>query len=248
QASYAAARERERLGIGDQPLNVFRLLSLVGVNIFRRKLEDPRISSLFFRHPSAGVCILVNKVDDHYRERYSAAHEYAHALLDPSMTIHFSRLGAGADRQEQRANIFAGHLLIPPAAFEGVDPSFLSDPERLIALCKDLGERFLVNGMVILLRLLELNWLQQDRIPALMGLPELRAPLHPPFDPVLPFRLPSSKKKSFQPLLDRGISWEYMTLVVRGFREGVLSRAKMGEMLMTSQRDAFGLAQEVGLL
>lgn len=247
QATYAAGRERERLNLGGEPVNIFGLLNHVGVSVFRRKLEDPRISSLFFRHPSAGMTVLVNRVEDHSRERFSAAHEYAHILLDPDIPLHLTRLGGG-EWFEARANVFAANLLLPASAFEGLEKSLVDDPDRLVETCQALAQKYLVNGMVALMRFIELGWIPQERIPSLMSRPELRTPLVPPFDPVLPFKLPDDKKKAFEPLGNRGISWEYMSLVCKAYREALISRAKMGELLFMPEQEAFQHGREVGLL
>lgn len=39
----------------------------IGLHIFRRKLNNSKISGLFIKHPIAGKCILVNYDDDPYR-------------------------------------------------------------------------------------------------------------------------------------------------------------------------------------
>lgn len=83
-AESAAARLRGHLGyssnqVGSDVYDDFRCL---GFHIFRRELGNSNISGLYIKHPMAGKCILVNYSEDVYRQRFTAAHETAHAILD----------------------------------------------------------------------------------------------------------------------------------------------------------------------
>src|SRR5690242_3067787 len=80
----AAAALRQALGYGDREVrrDVFSDFRSIGIHVFRRKLGNSNISGLFIRHPIAGRCALVNYSEDVYRQRFSAAHEVAHAILD----------------------------------------------------------------------------------------------------------------------------------------------------------------------
>ncbi|MCE2661244.1 MAG: hypothetical protein LW716_00115, partial [Microcystis sp. 53602_E8] len=61
QGEEAASLERERLGLGQQPVeNIFELIRNQGIHIFKRQLEDKNISGLYINHPVAGHCILIN--------------------------------------------------------------------------------------------------------------------------------------------------------------------------------------------
>lgn len=65
------------------------------------------------RHPEVGRCILVNYDEDVYRQRFTAAHELAHALMEDSeFNVSLSR--DGSNLVEVRANAFASHYLVPP--------------------------------------------------------------------------------------------------------------------------------------
>ncbi|WP_228055185.1 ImmA/IrrE family metallo-endopeptidase [Gloeocapsopsis crepidinum] len=85
QGEEAAAFERERLGLGQKPIeDIFGLIRQQGIHVFKRRLEDKNISGLYINHPVAGHCILINYLDDLYRQNFSAAHEYCHTLFDSS--------------------------------------------------------------------------------------------------------------------------------------------------------------------
>src|SRR6266404_3972386 len=81
-----AKQLRQHLGYGPTEVgaNVFEDLRKIGTHVFRRQLANSSISGLFILHPVAGKCVLVNYEEDVYRQRFTAAHEGGHAILDSS--------------------------------------------------------------------------------------------------------------------------------------------------------------------
>jgi len=71
------------------------------------------MSGLFLRHSSIGMAILVNAGHVRARQRFSLAHEYAHALLDRDRGVGVSTADNSSERIEQRANAFAAAFLLP---------------------------------------------------------------------------------------------------------------------------------------
>ncbi|MCC6130679.1 MAG: helix-turn-helix transcriptional regulator, partial [Acidobacteria bacterium] len=68
----AAARElRRHLGFVENAIrgDIFAVFREIGVHIFRRRLENSRISGLYLKHPTAGKCVLVNYSEDVFRQR-----------------------------------------------------------------------------------------------------------------------------------------------------------------------------------
>ena len=95
--------------------DVFRDFQRIGIHLFRRRLEQSAISGLFIRHPSAGPCVLVNYDEDIFRQRFTAAHEAGHALLDDADQFIVSFVNWGkSNLSEIRANTFASNFLLPP--------------------------------------------------------------------------------------------------------------------------------------
>jgi transcriptional regulator with XRE-family HTH domain len=82
--AQAAHDLRRRLGYedGQVPSDIFRDFRRLGIHIFRRKLTNSNISGVMIRHPNAGNCVLVNYDEDVYRQRFTAAHELAHAIME----------------------------------------------------------------------------------------------------------------------------------------------------------------------
>jgi Zn-dependent peptidase ImmA (M78 family)/DNA-binding XRE family transcriptional regulator len=121
QGPEAARAERSRLNLELQPIaNIFSIIRSQGLRLGRKKLESQSVSGLTIVHPRAGTAILVNYDEDLYRQFFSAAHEYAHALFDEHeleekgvlVSYRFSQ----QDLTELRANRFAAEFLLPREA------------------------------------------------------------------------------------------------------------------------------------
>lgn len=114
QGEQVAQEERQRLGLGDNPIpDVADLISTEGVWASGADLPD-EISGLFLTHSSIGMVILVNFHHVRARKRFSYAHEFAHALLDRrAHNITVSSVSNRADLPEVRANAFAASFLLP---------------------------------------------------------------------------------------------------------------------------------------
>ncbi len=117
-AEDMANRERQRLGLGDQPIpNIRSLLeSDVGVRIFFARL--PRMfAGMYIFVDGLGGCMLINSVHPADKQRASISHEYAHLIVD--------RYTAGIDyltnrgrkpANERFAESFAMSFLMPASS------------------------------------------------------------------------------------------------------------------------------------
>src|ERR1700683_409089 len=104
------------------PRDVYGDFRRIGVHIFRRKLKNSNISGLFLRNRGIGPCLLVNYSEDIYRQRFSAAHEMAHAIFDtPEQAVVSLVKPDSRDRlKELRANRFASCYLMPPSMLKSL--------------------------------------------------------------------------------------------------------------------------------
>jgi len=103
-----------RLGLG--PIGDMDFVcELLGITVFRAALgTDLRatISGAFFAHPHLGFSILVNLEMTPGRQRFTVAHEIAHALFHSNRAWYV--LSASAkDARERFADVFAGEFLMP---------------------------------------------------------------------------------------------------------------------------------------
>jgi Zn-dependent peptidase ImmA (M78 family) len=117
-AEDVANRERQRLGLGDQPIpNIRSVLELdVGVRIFFARL--PRtFAGMYIFVDGLGGCMLINSVHPAEKQRASISHEYAHLIVD--------RYTAGIDyltnhgrkpANERFAESFAMSFLMPASS------------------------------------------------------------------------------------------------------------------------------------
>ncbi|MFT7840683.1 XRE family transcriptional regulator [Saccharothrix sp. BKS2] len=109
-----ATEERNRLGLGDGPLQWLRevLEVEVGLRIFLLDLPS-KVAGVFINVEPLGGCIGVNRNHPPQRRRWTMAHEYAHYLASrdrPEVT----RLGSGRLNDSERfAEAFAANFLMP---------------------------------------------------------------------------------------------------------------------------------------
>lgn len=238
----AAGRLRAALGHSDRevPRDVYAAFRSVGIHVFRRKLGNSNISGLFIMHPVAGKCALVNLSEDLYRQRFSAAHEMAHAIFDYEQEASVSFAGrAGSDRLEQRANRFASCFLMPPASLEKLpSPQQWSDADTL-----HWANELRVSCIALAIALKEANLIDQaayDRIS------QLRVPREAKIDPELPETLNETQRRRKSRLIDMGLSDYYVGLCFEGFSAGVISLGRLAEALMCSQGELAGVANLYG--
>ncbi|MBL8999802.1 MAG: ImmA/IrrE family metallo-endopeptidase [Phycisphaerae bacterium] len=119
QGTRAADQERQRLGLGDAPIaDIHELIATQGVWAASDHLPDDAISGLFINHPSTAMVTLVNHKHHRCRQRFSYAHEYAHALFDRDLTVALTSQGNAKDLSEYRANAFAAAFLMPKRGVE----------------------------------------------------------------------------------------------------------------------------------
>jgi Zn-dependent peptidase ImmA (M78 family) len=238
----AAASLRAALGHSDRevPRDVYAEFRSVGVHVFRRKLGNSNISGLFIMHPVAGKCALVNHSEDVYRQRFSAAHEMAHAIFDSAQGASVSFEGpSGSDMVEVRANRFASCFLMPPAFLAQLpDPARWSEADAqrwanalrvsCVALAIALKEAKLVDAIAY------------DRIR------NLRVPRDAKVDPELPASLNATQRERKTRLLELGLSDHYVGLCFEGFSAGVISIGRLAEALLCSHGELAELAALYG--
>ena len=110
-----ASEERNRLGIGDGPIQRLReVLEIdVGLRIFIEPLPS-RVAGLFVYVEPLGGCIALNTNHPSERRRWTLAHEYAHFLVSrdrAEVTLVSHR--RQAPESERFADAFAANFLMP---------------------------------------------------------------------------------------------------------------------------------------
>lgn len=117
-AEDVASRERQRLGLGDQPIPNIRTLleSDVGVRIFFARL--PRMfAGMYIFVDGLGGCMLINSVHPPDKQRASISHEYAHLIVDRyTAGIDYLNIVGRKPANERFAESFAMSFLMPASS------------------------------------------------------------------------------------------------------------------------------------
>jgi Zn-dependent peptidase ImmA (M78 family)/transcriptional regulator with XRE-family HTH domain len=117
-AEDVANRERQRLGLGDQPIANIRTLleSDVGVRIFFTRL--PRMfAGMYIFVDGLGGCMLINSIHPIDKQRASIAHEYAHLIVDRyTAGIDYLNIAGRKPANERFAESFAMSFLMPASS------------------------------------------------------------------------------------------------------------------------------------
>ena len=229
EAIAAAEIMRAKLSYSakDFTRDVFNDCRRLGIHIFRRRLGDSNISGLFIVHPVAGKCILINASEDVYRQRFSAAHELAHALFDADALGLVSLRSEVSTPLERRANTFASAYLMPPAQLRQLpDPRQWSDEmarhwaSQFRVSCDALG--------VALLRSRIINRAESGKIRAVKVFAADK------IDSEIPASLTVSQRIKKTALLEEGLSDFYVALCFDAHRQGLISAGRLAEALLRS--------------
>lgn len=240
-AESAAARLRGHLGyssnqVGSDVYDDFRCL---GFHIFRRELGNSNISGLYIKHPTAGKCILVNYSEDVYRQRFTAAHETAHAILDQEEDFVVSLISDKSNLVEVRANTFASRYLMPPEFLSQIPDSRRWTPEKAI----DWASRLKVSTEALAYALKNAN-LISEFVEA--QIKSVRVPLEMKIDPELAGTLALGSRQRREQSLKRGLSTFYVGLCFDAYDQSFISAGRLAEMLLVSERELGEIAGTYG--
>lgn len=242
QGRECAAALRRHLGLSEKQVlrDIFDVMRQLGIKVFRRRLENSEISGLFMNHPVAGRCILVNRTEGMARQRFSAAHELGHGLLD-SKSMTFSMVGewASDDLVEVRANAFASEFLMPAAFLSSLDRARWSEPGEVLAW----AERLRVSVPALLSALSAAKLIDAPLRTSHRA--QVRSPPEPP-DPELEGSLTATQTSRKLALIERGLSKSYVDLCFDAHQQGAISRGLLSEMLLTTPAETNAIAALFG--
>jgi len=229
----AAAELRRYLGYkaNEIPINVYSDFRQLGCHILRRELGNSNISGLFIRHPVAANCLLINYSEDVYRQRFSAAHEMAHALLDDDEEVVVSfHKGPSVDLREVRANTFASRYLIPPEFLQQIpNPQDWPTSKAL-----EWASKLKVSTEALSIALKESDLISAETQAAIRS---VRVESSAKVDPELPSTLSPKSLERKEHLLRRGLSDYYVGLCMDAYERGTISAARLAEMLLVDERE-----------
>lgn len=244
----AAEKLRSDLHLGHDPIdNPFHLARKLGCHVFRRSLRNSKVSGVMLRHDDFGPCILVNNLDDSYRQNFSVAHELCHAILDNDCNVTVSFETANDEeiedrkRREWRANSFASHLLFPHAIRERLKLGS-SEDDRARAILH-AADSYRVNPVVVLFALQEADRLTQADVAALKS--GLKIPRSGKDDADLAGE-PARVRERRQRHLEAGLSPEYVDTCVRAYQEAEISLGKLADALLSSPVELPAVLADLG--
>jgi Zn-dependent peptidase ImmA (M78 family) len=203
---------------------VFQDLRSIGFHVFRRRLGNSKISGLCVRHPQAGNCLLINYDEDMFRQRFTAAHEGGHAILDDDQSVIVSYEGAH-DLHEVRANAFASNYLLPPESLKLLPADLSWTPETVTKW----GIRFRVNPEPLLFALKDIGRVSEQQVADLRS---VRIPPNKKNDPELSNSLSANTSRRVREMLERGLSAPYVKLCFDAYDQSIVSAARLAEMLL----------------
>lgn len=228
-AIEAAATLRRHLGYNDKKvgMDVYDDFRNIGFHVFRRHLVNSSISGLCIRHPRAGKCLLVNYTEDVYRQRFTAAHEAAHAILDDDQDFVVSFSGERSDLSEIRANTFASRYLMPPEFLRQIPQSDQWDTLK----AREWASKLKVSTEALAYALKDAGLVSEHLMHEIKG---TKVPSDAKVDPELPSNLPPRSHQRRAELLSRGLSVYYVKLCFDGYEKGLVSSGRLSEMLLLS--------------
>jgi Zn-dependent peptidase ImmA (M78 family) len=250
QGKRAASQERERLSLGNLPIqNVFDVIRRQGVRLSRHALTDASLSGLTVIHPSAGVSILINHEEDLYRQFFSAAHEYGHVLFDrPQLNKNGCIVSYQSRRQdlvEVRANAFAAEFLLPSTALAKYSrPRSLDEvTERIEQVARD----YRVNTDTVAIRTKDVGWITDKTLESFRKVKPIVIRRVDKTDPDVPAKATPSQTSRYESAAERGISTYYLELLRRGVTEDAISFGRFAEMLDMTPDEAREFVHATGL-
>ena len=232
-----ATSERNRLGLGDGPVQQLRqmLETDVGLRIFSIELPS-KVAGLFVNSIEYGACVAINSRHPFERQRWSLAHEYAHFLAQRSLTeattLHgYQRVPAS----ERFADSFAENFLMPASGLQrrfqavrrarrdGVTPADLLHLADLYQVSLEALVRRLENLNLVKRHTWDRLVNQGFRVREARDLLELAA--LPPDSDLLPLR--------------------FRFLAVEAYLRGEISEGQFARFLRTDRVAARGLASQL---
>lgn len=238
----AAAELRKHLGYSANKvgLDVFSEFRSIGFHVFRRRLSNSNISGLYVKHPTAGHCVLVNYDEDLYRQRFTAAHEAGHAILDSDSSDVIVSFRGDKELKEMRANTFSSNFLMPAEALRNISNPNQWDEQKIIVW----ANKFKVSVEAFSIALSQHGFISEEQ--AAYFRRSVKIPRTLKSDPELPDNLPPKVAERKINLLQMGLSDHYVDLCYNSYDAGILSAARLAEVLLIHQHQIADIATVYG--
>jgi Zn-dependent peptidase ImmA (M78 family) len=216
------------------PSDVYADFRRLGFHVFRRRLENSSISGLTIQHPTAGTCILVNYSEDIYRQRFTAAHEGGHGILDRGEDVIVTFDRKNNNLVEARANTFSSRYLLPREVVTQIPVKIWNQAEIV-----KWASQFKVSTTAFAIALKEFRIIDDQ---AVSELRQARFPSHQKIDPELA-NLPEQVATRKESLLQRGLTNFYVDLCLEAWTRGIVSTGRTAAMLLVDDFELREIAE-----
>jgi Zn-dependent peptidase ImmA (M78 family) len=204
-------------------VDVYEDMRNIGIRVFRRKLQNSNISGLYIKHPVVGKCVLINYNEDIYRQRFTAAHEMAHTILDDNQDVLVSFLSKKNQDIETRANYFASAYLISREAMLQIPEYNLWTNQKAV----EWANKFKISTEVLAYALRNNKLIDDNNKNIILN---SKVPKEYKKDPELENLSPKSIIAK-QELLEHGLSDYYVQLCFQACRGNAISISRLREIL-----------------
>jgi Zn-dependent peptidase ImmA (M78 family)/DNA-binding XRE family transcriptional regulator len=234
-AESVATQERQRLGLGDQPIIYLRstLEWDVGLRVFYGDLPSA-IAGMYAFAADLGCCIFINKKHPPQRRRLSLAHEYGHVIIDRYKPgIDYLTIPGRKPANERFAEAFGLSFLMPASSLRQKFHDIVTSTGdfQVADLCR-LSHFYFVSVEAMALRLEQLSLIPRGSWQAMKAADF--APLHA----ASLLELPS------QPVDDFPYPQRYKYLAVHAFEQGKISQGQLANYLRSDPVTARGIVAE----
>ena len=235
QAEVAARQERNRLGLGDQPVIFLRRVLEwdVGLRIFYGDLPSS-IAGMYAYSTDLGGCVLVNRKHPPERRRMTMLHEYGHLLVDRFKPgIDYLTLSGRKPANERFAETFALCFLMPAESVRRRFQDILSSTGdfQVADLCR-LRHYYFVSLEAMTLRLEQLGLIPNGSFRLLK---DAR------FEPK---KAESILELARHPIDDAKVPQRFTFLAVQAFEQEKISQGRLARLLRCHPVEARRIVQE----
>lgn len=235
QAEDIATQERQRLGLGDQPIINLRatLETEVGLRIFYGDLPSS-VAGVYDFVTAMGCCLYINRKHPPERRRVSMGHEYGHAIVDRHKPgIDYLFMQARKPPNERFADAFAAAFLMPATSVRRrfVDIVNTTGDFQVANLCR-LAHAYFVSVPAMAYRLENLGLVPKGRADLLK---ELKLPVG---------QAKERLRLSPHPVNEDPYPERYKALAVYAYQQEKISEGQLARFLHCDRVSAREIVQE----
>lgn len=225
QGTHLAEQERGRLGLGNGPVrSMIQVLEQEGVKVTTLRFPDESsLSGCFFFSDDLGPCIVINESHPPQRRRFTAAHEYAHAVSERQEGI-VCVSERRRELDEMRANAFAAAFLLPETGIgEALAEMQVARGEIKAEHVVRVMHTFGASYEAVLWRLLNFKWISKSEREQLSTVP--------------PEGLSRTLGYSSLPGENEPEPERFKSVAIQAWRQGEISTGKLAELLNVSKQE-----------